>query len=61
MADQARSAASDHYYRVYVCGYVFPKLPEGSTNEQIREAVENEVETGCLDITKTTVEAEWTE
>ncbi len=49
-------AATDHYYRVYVSGYVFPKLPAGSTEDEIRKAVADAVDDGYLDITSTLVE-----
>jgi hypothetical protein len=43
-----------------VCGYVFPQLPPGSSPEAIKAAVEKAVwEDGDLDITGTTVEAEF--
>lgn len=52
--------AKKHYYRVFVGGYVFPQLPPGSTDEQIRMAVEKCVwEDGDLDITRMTVETEF--
>jgi len=52
-----------HYYRVKVCGYVFPELPPGASPEAIKAAVEEivwgEGGEGGLDITATTVESEF--
>jgi hypothetical protein len=53
------AASKQHYYRIKVCGYVFPQLPPGMSPEEIRAAVEKAVENGDLDVTQTTVEAEF--
>ncbi len=59
MTPADRFAATDHFYRVYVSGYVFPKLPAGSTEDEIRKAVADAVDDGYLDITSTLVEGEF--
>jgi hypothetical protein len=50
---------SAHLYRVRVTGYVFPELPAGTPDEDVKTRAREDVENGDLDVTDCAIEAEF--
>ncbi len=61
MADreQERRDEQDHYFRVFVGGYVFPQLPLNSPEADVKAKAERMTEDGDLDVTQTVIEGEF--
>jgi hypothetical protein len=48
-----------HRYRVRVTGYVFPALPVGASEDEVKKLAQEEAEAGELDVTNTEIESEF--